>query len=140
MKYPLLVLLLCLSFSRSASAQMERTIYQVFEVDSIKSVTLDIADIYDIFSWGGSSILIETNIKISFASPEILDYLIKEGRYSVVMDTLAPDAVKISTKYRQRKPIKTPNGVCTEIPEAKIFVPDTFIWTDDKKTLTRKTQ
>ncbi|HNE29491.1 MAG: hypothetical protein U0U46_06715 [Saprospiraceae bacterium] len=133
-------LIVGLAFCHSASAQMERTMYQVFEVDSVKSVALDLADIYDIYTWGGSSILIETNVKISFASPEILDYLIKEGRYAVAMDTLAPDAVKIYTKNRDRKPIKTPAGVCTEIPEAKIFVPDSFIWTDDKKTLTRKPQ
>ncbi len=133
-------LLAGLALCQSASAQMERTMYQVFEVDSVKSVTLDLADIYDIYTWGGSSILIETNVKISFASPEILDFLIKEGRYAVAMDTLAPDAVKIYTKNRDRKPIKTPAGVCTEIPEAKIFVPDSFIWTDDKKTLTRKPQ
>ncbi len=140
MPYRLPILLLFLSLSLPASAQMERTIYQVFEVDSVKTVSLDLADVYDIYSWGGSSILVETNIKISFASPDILDYLIKEGRYAIAMDTLAPDAMKIYTKNRNRKPIKTPNGVCTEIPDAKIFVPDTFIWTDDKKTLTRKTQ
>ena len=140
MPYRLPILLLFLSLSRPAFAQMERTIYQVFEVDSVKTVSLDLADVYEIYSWGGSSILVETNIKISFASPEILDYLIKEGRYAIAMDTLAPDAMKIYTKNRNRKPIKTPNGVCTEIPDAKIFVPDTFIWTDDKKTLTRKSQ
>lgn len=136
----LTTLLFFLSTSHAAFAQMERTIYQVFEVDSIKTVSLDLADVYDIYSWGGSSILVETNIKISFASPEILDYLIKDGRYAIAMDTLAPDAVKIYTKIRDRKPIKTPNGVCTEIPDAKIFVPDTFTWTDDKKRLTRKNQ
>ncbi len=124
----------------SAQAQMERTMYQVFEVDSVQTVALDIADIYDIYTWAGSSILIETNIQLSNGSPEILEYLIKEGRYSVVMDTLATNAVKISTKVRDRKKIKTPAGECTEIPEAKIFVPDTFIWTDDKKSLKRKPQ
>lgn len=134
----LFFLLTALAIGSTAHGQMERTMYQVFEVDSVKSVTLDLADIYNIYTWGGSSILIETNVKISFASPEILDYLIKEGRYAVAMDTLAPDAVKIYTKNRDRKPIKTPVGECTEIPEAKIFVPDSFIWTDDKKTLTRK--
>lgn len=124
-----------------AQAQMSRTIYQVFEVDSVKTVNLDIADVYEIQSWAGSTILIETNIQLSHGSPEILDYLIKEGRYDVSMDTVVMPEVRIYTKMpdRKKKRVKTPDGEITEIPEAKIFVPDTFIWTNDKKLLTRKT-
>jgi hypothetical protein len=136
----LFALLAALFFSLTLSAQMERTMYLVFDVDSAKVVDLDLAGIYEIHSWAGSSILVETNIQISHASPDILDFLIKEGRYDVVADTLSPGQLKISTKHRDRKPIKTPAGECTEIATAKIFVPDTFVWTDDKKTLTRKPQ
>lgn len=125
-------------FVLPAQAQMERTMYQVFEVDSMKTITLDIADIYDLHTWAGSAIMIETNIQLSNATPEILDFLIKEGRYDVRMDTLAPGEVKISTKIRDRKKIKTPAGECTEIPEAKVFVPDTFYWEGDKITIRRK--
>jgi hypothetical protein len=48
--------------------------------------------------------------------------------------------VRIKTRIRDRKPIKTPDGECTEIATTKLFVPDTFIWTEDKKTLNRKPQ
>ncbi len=127
-------------FAPSASAQMSRTIYQVFDVDSVKTVNLEIADIYEIYSWAGSTILIETNVQLSHGSPEILDYLIKEGRYDVGMDTVAMPTVKIYTKMpdRKKKRVKTPDGEITEIPEAKIYVPDSFTWTGDKKLLTRK--
>ncbi len=118
--------------------QMERTMYQVFEVDSVKTAQLDILDIYELHSWAGNSILVETNIKISNASPEILDYLIKNGRYDVKMDTIAPGQVKIYTKLKDRKTVKTPAGECTELPTAKIFIPDTFLWSDDKKSIRRK--
>jgi len=119
---------------------MERTMYLVFEVDSAKIVELDLAGIYELHSWAGSSVLAETNIQISHANPEIVDFLIKEGRYDLSVDTLSASQVKIYTKIRDRKPIKTPSGECTEIATLKIFVPDTFIWTDDRKTLTRKPQ
>lgn len=138
MPHRLLLLFFGLALSGSARAQMERTIYQVFNVDSAQTVEIDLADIYDIYSWSGSDILIETNIRISYASPDILDFLIKQGRYDARMDTLSVGTVRISTLERKRKPVKTSLGECTEIPEAKIFVPDTFVWTDDKKTLTRK--
>lgn len=124
----------------TADAQMERTMYQVFELDSAKVVNLDLAGIYELQVWAGSSILVETNIQISHASPEILDYLIKQGRYDVVADTISETVVLIKTRIRDRKPIKTPDGECTEIATTKLFVPDTFIWTEDKKTLNRKPQ
>ncbi len=139
MKPGLFAFLILVASATALQAQMERTIYQVFEVDSVKTVQLDIADIYDIYSWAGSTILIETNVQLSHGSTEILDYLIKEGRYDVAMDTIAMPEVKIYTKMpdRKKKRVKTPDGEITEIPTAKIFVPDTFTWSDDKKTLWR---
>jgi len=135
-----LLLLFSLLLSLSASAQMTRTMYQVFEVDSVKRVTLDLAGLYELNTWAGNTILIENNIEISHASPEILDFLIKEGRYDVVSDTISPSEWRIYTKMRDRKPIKTPAGECTEIATVKIFVPDTYLWSDDKTMLTRKEQ
>lgn len=135
-----LLLLPTLLLSLSASAQMTRTMYQVFEVDSVKRVTLDLAGLYELNTWAGNTILIENNIEISHASPEILDFLIKEGRYDVVSDTISPTEWRIYTKIRNRKPIKTPAGECTEIATVKIFVPDTYLWSDDKTMLTRKEQ
>ncbi|MDX2279334.1 MAG: hypothetical protein NW218_07090 [Saprospiraceae bacterium] len=136
----LFVSLALLLACETAHAQMERTMYQVFELDSAKVVDLDLAGIYELQVWAGSSILVETNIQISHASPEILDFLIKQGRYDVVADTISETVVRIKTRIRDRKPIKTPDGECTEIATTKLFVPDTFIWTEDKKTLNRKPQ
>ncbi len=135
-----LLLLFSLSIALSASAQMKRTMYQVFEVDSVKRVTLDLAGIYELHTWAGNSIMVENNIEISHASPEILDFLIKEGRYDVVSDTISPTEWRIYTKIRDRKPVKTPAGECTEIATVKIFVPDTYLWSDDRTMLTRKEQ
>lgn len=134
----LLILPCVFLFSFSASAQMTRTMYQVFEIDSVKRVTLDLAGLYELHTWAGNSMMIENNIEISHASPEILDFLIKEGRYDVVSDTISPTEWRIYTKIRDRKPIKTPAGECTEIATVKIFVPDTYLWSDDKTMLTRK--
>lgn len=138
MKSRLFFLTLGLLLNTLAYAQMERTMYQVFDVDSVQTVQLDILDMYELHSWAGNSILVETNIQISNASPEILDYLIKNGRYDVRMDTVAPGQVNIYTKLKDRKTVKTPAGECTELPMAKIFVPDTFLWAEDKKSIRRK--
>ncbi len=138
MKSRFFFLTLGLLLNTLAYAQMERTMYQVFDVDSVQTAQLDILDMYELHSWAGNSILVETNIQISNASPEILDYLIKNGRYDVRMDTVAPGQVNIYTKLKDRKTVKTPAGECTELPMAKIFVPDTFLWSEDKKSIWRK--
>lgn len=136
----LLLLLLFGSLSYTSQAQMVRTLYQLFEVDSVKTIQLEISDIYEIYTWAGNSVLIETTIKLGNGSPEILDFLIKKGRYDVAIDSSSRENIRLYTKMpdRDKNKLKTPSGEVTEIPEAKIFVPDTFIWTDDKKNLTRK--
>jgi hypothetical protein len=138
--FHILLLLLGLCLSAPAHAQMVRTLYQLFEVDSVQTIQLEISDIYEINTWAGNSVLIETTIKLGNGSPEILDFLIKKGRYDVAIDSSMKESIRLYTKMpdRDKNKLKTPAGEVTEIPEAKIFVPDTFIWTEDKKTLTRK--
>ncbi|MCC6410808.1 MAG: hypothetical protein IT270_04065 [Saprospiraceae bacterium] len=129
-----------LASSVSAQAQMERTIYQVFTVDSTTAINLDLAGLYEIHTWAGNSVLVETNIQIWHASPEILTHLIETGRYDVQADTLSAEEITIKTKVRDRKPLKFKDVECTEIATAKVFVPDTFIVAEDKKRITREKQ
>lgn len=143
MKSPLLLLVLFFAgFMGSTQAQMERTMYQVFEVDSVQTVQFDITGEYDVLPWAGNSILVETNVQIWDASREILSDLIKKGRYDLTTDSSAapnPTDIRIFTKYINRKSIKRIDGQkCLEIAITKIFVPDTFLISDDKKRLTRK--
>ena len=137
-----LSLFLLLAFSPLAEAQMERTMYQVFEVDSAQTVAFEVAGEYDVLEWAGNSILVETNVQIWEASREILSELIKIGRYDLTTDSTAgPDAkhIRIFTKNLDRKPIKRLDGQrCLEIAVTKIFVPDTFYISEDKQRLTRK--
>ena len=139
-RFHLLPLFLSLFLTHTVQAQMVRTLYQLFEVDSVQTIQLEISDIYEINTWAGNSVLIETTIKLGNGSPEILDFLIKKGRYDVAIDSSMKESVRLYTKMpdRDKNKLKTPAGEVTEIPEAKIFVPDSFIWTEDKKTLTRK--
>lgn len=135
-------LIFLLPLACSANAQMERTMYQVFEVDSAQTVQFEVAGEYDVLPWAGNSILIETNVQIWDASREILGQLIKDGRYDLTTDSTAgpnPKQIRIFTKNLDRKPIKRLDGTkCLEIAVTKIFVPDTFYISDDKQRLTRK--
>jgi len=128
--------------SYSSQAQMERTMYQVFEIDSAQTVDFAVAGDYEILTWAGNSILVETNVQIWEASREILGELIKIGRYDLAADSAAvpnPKQIRIFTKNLERKPIKRLDGQkCLEIAVTKIFVPDTFLVSEDKKKITRK--
>ena len=125
-------------FSHAAHAQMERTIYQVFEPDSATVVTLDIAGEYEVIAWAGSNILAETNIKVWHASPVIVKDLIKNGRYAMASKREG-NALSIATKERDRKPLKTRKGEVTELAKVKFFVPDTFTWPEGAvKQMTKK--
>ncbi|MBN8680018.1 MAG: hypothetical protein J0M29_17445 [Chitinophagales bacterium] len=131
-----------LLFAICANAQMERTMYQVFEIDSAQTVQFEIAGEYQVAEWAGNSILVETTVQLWDANKEILGHLIKEGRYDLVTDSTSdphPRQVRIYTKYIDRKPLKRRDGQkCLEIAVTKIFVPDTFYISEDRQRLTRK--
>jgi hypothetical protein len=134
--------LLCCCFAAMlpfANAQMERTIYQVFPADSTPVISIDIPGTYEIVAWAGDNIMTETKIQVWNASPDIVKFLIENGRYHLVADT-KEQSLAIATKIKERKPIKTPRGECTEIITVKIFVPDMYEWSkNDMKTLRIKT-
>lgn len=151
MYYRLIVFCCCSLLAQQVSAQMERTVYQVFEVDSIQSVTLDIVGFTypELHVWAGNSILTEANIQVWDASPEIVNYLIEQGRYAFESEKTA-GALRVFTKIRKRQDIKMPGmqKKCVEQTTVKVFVPDIYDWdpaewtpeqTDKPKTLRRKT-
>lgn len=125
-------------FVSTASAQLERTLYNIFEVDSVKNIEVDIFGAYELLDWAGNTILVETTVQISHASPAIMNFLIKEGRYELGLDTISEYDRKLYTRVKDRKRIKTPAGECTEIVQTKIYIPGYLAWTDDKKYIRRK--
>ena len=121
---------------------MERTTYQTFEVDSARVINLDIMGECEIKTWAGSNLLVETNVQIWDANKEILNFLIREGRYDLATDSTAdphPREIRIYTRYTERKPVKKKDGgKCLEIAVTRIFIPDTYVISEDKRRLTRK--
>lgn len=132
------------------SAQMERTVYQVFEVDSIQTVVLDIVGFTypELHVWAGNNILTEANVQVWEASPEIVNYLIDQGRYAFDSEK-KEDVLRVFTKIRKREDIKLPGmkTKCVEQTTVKVFIPDIYAWDpaewapeqmDKPKTLRRK--
>ena len=129
------IFLFVLAGTNMANAQMEKTIYQVFEIDSAQSILIDVSGLYEIHAWAGTNILVETNIQIWHASPEILEFLIEQGRYDLVAEKL-DGSLEVFNKMQDRKPIKTKEGEVTEIARAKFFIPDFYEWTKEDSGMT----
>lgn len=116
----------------TAHAQMKRTIYETFEIDSAATVVLDLVGFTDIEikAWAGNTVLTEVNIEIYDASPEILNYFVELGRYKFAFER-KDDNAAIATQVRERKVIKTkesgPSG-CQELVNVRVFVPDNYTW------------
>lgn len=128
-----LSIIICTSLiSNVLSAQMKRTIYEPFEIDSAASVVLDLVGFTDVevIAWAGNTVLTEVNIELYDASPEILNYFVELGRYKFAFERKEKE-VKIATQVRERKVIKTKQSGfdgCQEKVDVRIFVPDNYYW------------
>jgi hypothetical protein len=111
-----------------AQAQMERTVYQIFPSDSVKTISLDLVGQYELIPWAGDNVLAETHIKIWNASPDILEYLIEKGRYEL-QEGRDEVQLQLSAKDKKRKTLKNRDGIwCEEQVSLKLFVPDFYAW------------
>ncbi len=118
--------------------QLERTFYQSYEIDSVRAVNLEIPQDFQLYAWAGNTILIETHIQLFEASPNLLDFFIKQKRYQIDM-VRGTEEASLAPFQTERKPIKTARGECTEVVTVKVFVPDTFEWElEDTKHLRLK--
>lgn len=117
-----------------AAAQMERTVYQTFTLDSISTFQLDVVGFteVEVKSWAGNTVLSEVQIELWDASPEILNFMVENGRYRFLFEKKGTNA-RIASEQRDRKLVKTKlsNGAaCRETTVLRIFVPEHYGWTD----------
>ena len=122
---------------------LTRHVHQAFEIsEDVQDLRFDLHDIiakpdevelqkitqdYVIESWAGNTILVETTISISQARVEILDFFIKEGRYSITFDSSGTSPL-LSEAHPKKKTLRTKEGECFEHIKYRIFVPDVFGW------------
>lgn len=125
---PLAMLML---FALTAEAQLQKILHQSFEIEEINSISLDLHGEYELEKWAGNTILTETSIQLYDANPNILKFLIKNGRYEIESDSEG-ETFKLESKDKQRRSIKTKEGECFEFVNLKIFIPEDFDITDTK--------
>ncbi len=120
-------------------AQVEKTFFQTFALpDSVNQIKFDLLDDYEVETWNGVQMMVETSIRLENGGLDLLDLLVADGRYrttlSVSMDTLA-------LKAYQRQPVKNrqAGGTYAENVRLKVYIPNIFyLKPDEEQPLARK--
>lgn len=121
-----LILLLSLVTSSALIAQLKHTQHQTFQMDSINQVRIDLVDPFTVETWAGNQLMTETQVQLYQASESVLQFFLKNDRYSIVADSTGAHSLSLLSKDTVRKRIKTKFGDCEERIAVRIFVPKNF--------------
>ncbi|PHN05025.1 hypothetical protein CRP01_18535 [Flavilitoribacter nigricans DSM 23189 = NBRC 102662] len=135
-----MTLLLLLTATLSLSAQLKHTQHQTFQLDSIDQVLIDLVDPYTVETWAGNQLMTETQVQLYQASESVLQFFLKNERYTIVSDSNSTELMSLLSKDTERKRIRTKFGECEERITVRIFVPKNFeqkgekLWARPPKT------
>lgn len=114
------------SLSISLFAQLEKTIHQTFNVTDAKNIMIDLPVEYELKTWPGDVVLVETNIKLEQATSAVMNFVVENGRYQVTLDDKNGGNFALTYKKTIREKLKTKAGECIETVTTRIFVPEFF--------------
>lgn len=114
------------SLSFSLFAQLEKTIHQTFNVTDAKNIMINLPVDYELKSWPGDVVLVETNIKLEQATSAVMNFVVENGRYQMALDDKNGGNFALIYKKATRERLKTKGGECIETITTRIFVPDFF--------------
>lgn len=124
MKYIFTILLI--SIGLLASAQVEKTLHQTFELsDENTQVELDIFDEFEVEEWSSNNIMIVTSATLESGAQHVLDFYVREGRYSVEKSG-EKETLILTSKDKVRKGMKYKDSIIYEIVKMKLYIPENY--------------
>jgi len=120
-----MALFISLFYFQISSAQLTKVLHQTFDIGEAETVSLGITGEYKIEKWAGNTIMTETSIELYDATPNILKYFVKAGRYEIEGEE-NNTSYKLASKNAERKAIRTKQGECYEFVKIRVFVPEDF--------------
>jgi hypothetical protein len=135
MTYKLATLFVLLVFAQfAATAQLEKTIHQAFDIGNRNTVALDLYGEYSIEPWAGNNILIETNVLLYNSTSSVLKHFVeKDLRYNIESDTTVSETLRLFSHDKKRISLRTKTGAeSTEVITTKVFVPEDFVIQDQR--------
>ena len=129
--FTLLVILFFISVaSTQINAQVERVIYQTFNLnDSTENVFLKLHDNFEVIGWHHDhDIMVESTVQLKGGSMDLLKAFINEGRYLFQPKSeLVTTTLQLSMDKPQREFIKFKGNTCEEIVTHRIYLPDGYL-------------
>lgn len=108
------------------AAQLQRIFHQSFEVsDSVTVLELSLHGDFQVETWAGNGILLESNIKLFNASEGVLNHFLETGRYALEARQEGGHLFLVA-KDKERRPVKTGKGECFEEIQQRLFIPEEF--------------
>ena len=124
MKYIFTILLILIGLL--ASAQVEKTLHQTFELsDENTQVELDIFDEFEVEEWSSNNIMIVTSATLESGAQHVLDFYVREGRYSVEKSG-EKETLILTSKDKVRKGMKYKDSIIYEIVKMKLYIPENY--------------
>ncbi len=121
----ILTLFFCFGGATAIQAQSQQTSYQVFELDSLAEIELQLYDKYVIEPWASNKLMTQSTIKLYNGSTGVLQYLLDNDRYKINVDTMGT-RLRLVSADSTRKVIKTKKGDCYEVIELTLYIPESF--------------
>lgn len=125
-----LLVVLGLALSSGAAAQNRFIKHEVFAMDSFQTLRLDLFDAYEPIVWDGNTVMVKTEIRLYNGSEGILEHFLEAGRYGIKGDSVGT-VLTIQSVDKKRQTIRTAKGECYEAIDVSVYIPDTFIKTED---------
>ena len=124
MKYIFTILLI--SIGLLARAQVKKTLHQTFELsDENTQVELDIFDEFEVEEWSSNNIMIVTSATLESGAQHVLDFYVREGRYSVEKSG-EKETLMLTSKDKVRKGMKYKDSIIYEVVKMKLYIPENY--------------
>lgn len=99
--------------------------HEVFPLDSVALIQLDLFGNYEVVRWEGSSLMIKTEVLLYNGSEAILQDYLKNNRYAY--RALRTDSqLLLSSVDKQRINVRTSRGECYESVDTVVYIPTDF--------------
>jgi hypothetical protein len=93
--------------------------------DATKKLIIQTADNYELKTWNGVQLMIETTARLDGGSMDILSMFIKEGRYNFSLDKCS-EICTLKPKNTTRAKVNNQGVDCVEKIKHLIYVPEEF--------------
>ncbi len=123
-------IILFLLIGVSSQAQLRETFHDVYDLEEIESIELELKGDVKFLKWKGTNLMMETIVELGNATKGIFRHLIKKQRYELTAESNG-STLKVASFDQDRKAVITQDGSCDESVEVIVYVPEDYMVKSD---------